>query len=163
AAAIAEGDLDRRSGSIAVDDVINMQYTSGTTGFPKGVMLTSRNIVNNGHALGSMLGYTPADRLCLCVPLFHCFGCVIGVLGAFTHGATLCVVEAFDARRVLELIHGERCTALYGVPTMFIAELECSDFNRYDLTSLRTAGMAGPRYRQPRIRRVVPDMHLRGV
>src|SRR5206468_2164950 len=124
AAAIAEGDLDRRSGSIAVDDVINMQYTSGTTGFPKGVMLTSRNIVNNGYQLGAMLGYTPADRLCVCVPLFHCFGCVIGVLGAFTHGACLCVVEAFDPKRVLETVDRERCTALYGVPTMFMPELE---------------------------------------
>ena len=160
AAAISDGDLDRRSGSIAVDDVINMQYTSGTTGFPKGVMLTSRNIVNNGHALGSMLGYAPPDRLCLCVPLFHCFGCVIGVLGAFTHGATICVVEAFDARRVLELIHAERCTALYGVPTMFIAELECSDFNRYDLTSLRTGVMAGALCPEPLMHRGMTDMHL---
>ena len=81
-----------------------MQYTSGTTGFPKGVMLSSRNIVNNGYALGAVLGYTPADRLCLCVPLFHCFGCVIGVLGAFTHGACLCPVEAFDPKRVLETV-----------------------------------------------------------
>ena len=90
-----------------------------------------------------MLGYTPADRLCLCVPLFHCFGCVIGVLGAFTHGACLCAVEAFDPTRVLETIDRERCTALYGVPTMFIAELEHPDFARYDLTSLRTGVMAG--------------------
>src|SRR5437667_413813 len=92
AAAISDGDIDRRSGSIGVDDVINMQYTSGTTGFPKGVMLTSRNIVNNGHALGSMLGYAPADGLCLSVPLFHAFGCVIDVLGPLPRGATLCAV-----------------------------------------------------------------------
>ena len=96
AAAVSDDVLDARSRAIGVDDVINMQYTSGTTGFPKGVMLTSRNIVNNGHALGQVLGLTPADRLCLCVPLFHCFGCVIGVLGSFTHGGCLCVVEAFD-------------------------------------------------------------------
>ena len=82
-----DAELDARAAPVGVDDVINMQYTSGTTGFPKGVMLSSRNIVNNGYALGAVLGYTPADRLCLCVPLFHCFGCVIGVLGAFTHGA----------------------------------------------------------------------------
>jgi len=137
-----------------------MQYTSGTTGFPKGVMLTSRNIVNNGHALGRMLGYTPADRLCVCVPLFHCFGCVIGVLGAFTHGACLCVVEAFDPKRVLETVHTERCTALYGVPTMFIAELEHPDFNTYDLTSLRTGVMAGSLCPEPLMRRVMTDMHL---
>jgi fatty-acyl-CoA synthase len=160
AAGVSDADLDARGRAIGVDDVINMQYTSGTTGFPKGVMLTSRNIVNNGHALGSMLGYTTADRLCLCVPLFHCFGCVIGVLGAYTHGATLCVVESFDARRVLQLIHAERCTALYGVPTMFIAELECPEFERYDLTSLRTGVMAGALCPEPLMRRVMTDMHL---
>ena len=157
---MAEEVLDERGRGIGLDDVINMQYTSGTTGFPKGVMLSSRNIVNNGYALGGMLGYTPADRLCLCVPLFHCFGCVIGVLGAFTHGACLCAVEAFDPARVLETIDRERCTALYGVPTMFIAELECADFARYDLTSLRTGVMAGALCPEPLMRRVMTDMHL---
>ena len=157
---VADGDLDARSGAVDVDDVINMQYTSGTTGFPKGVMLSSRNIVNNGHALGHLLGYTPADRLCLCVPLFHCFGCVIGVLGAYTHGAALCVVESFDPARVLEMVDRERCTALYGVPTMFIAELECAGFNNYDLTSLRTGVMAGALCPEPLMRRVMTDMHL---
>src|SRR5207248_3645855 len=102
AARVPEEALDARGRAIGITDVINMQYTSGTTGFPKGVMLTSRNIVNNGYALGEVLGYTPADRLCLCVPLFHCFGCVIGVLGSFTHGGCLCAVEAFAPRRVLE-------------------------------------------------------------
>jgi fatty-acyl-CoA synthase len=160
AAAVPDAALDERSQSVGVDDVINMQYTSGTTGFPKGVMLTSRNIVNNGHALGAALAYTPADRLCLCVPLFHCFGCVIGVLGAYTHGATLCVLESFDPRRVLETIASERCTAVYGVPTMFIAELECPDFKRYDLTSLRTGVMAGALCPEPLMRRVMTDMHL---
>jgi fatty-acyl-CoA synthase len=160
ASGVSEADLDACGQSIGLDDVINMQYTSGTTGFPKGVMLTSRNIVNNGHALGSVLAFTPADRLCLCVPLFHCFGCVIGVFGAYTHGATLCVVEFFDPRRVLELIHTERCTALYGVPTMFIAELECPEFARYDLTSLRTGVMAGALCPESLMRRVMTDMHL---
>src|SRR5262249_50232467 len=93
AACVSDAALDARSKAVRVDDVINMQYTSGPTGFPKGVMLSSRNIVNNGHALGTVLGYTPADRLCLCVPLFHCFGCVIGVLGAYAHGASLCTLE----------------------------------------------------------------------
>jgi fatty-acyl-CoA synthase len=160
AARVTETALDERAARIGVDDVINMQYTSGTTGFPKGVMLSSRNIVNNGHALGGLLGYSPVDRLCLCVPLFHCFGCVIGVLGAFTHGACLCPVEAFDPKRVLETVHRERCTALYGVPTMFIAELECPDFERYDLTSLRTGVMAGALCPEPLMRRVMTDMHL---
>ena len=160
AARVSDADLDARGASIGVDEVINMQYTSGTTGFPKGVMLSSRNIVNNGEAMGRMLGYTPADRLCLCVPLFHCFGCVIGVLGAFTCGACLCAVVAFDPPRVLETIHRERCTALYGVPTMFIAELECPDFAEYDLTSLRTGVMAGALCPEPLMRRVMTEMHL---
>jgi fatty-acyl-CoA synthase len=160
AAGTPEADLDARRAAVGVDDVINMQYTSGTTGFPKGVMLSSRNIVNNGHALGTMLGYTPADRLCLCVPLFHCFGCVIGVLGAYTCGACLCSIEAFDARRVLETVHRERCTAVYGVPTMFIAELECPDFSTFDLSSLRTGVMAGSLCPEPLMRRVMTDMHL---
>jgi len=157
---VTESALDSRGRAIRVDDVINMQYTSGTTGFPKGVMLTSRNIVNNGSALGAVLGFTPDDRLCLCVPLFHCFGCVIGVLGAYTHGACLCVVEAFEPRRVLEMVHVERCTALYGVPTMFIAELEHPDFATFDLTSLRTGVMAGSLCPEPLMRRVMTDMHL---
>jgi len=152
--------LDARSCAVDVDDVINMQYTSGTTGFPKGVMLSSRNIVNNGYQLGGILGYTPADRLCLCVPLFHCFGCVIGVLGAYTYGACLCVVEAFDPRRVLDMVQRERCTALYGVPTMFIAELECPDFANFDVSSLRTGVMAGALCPEALMRRVMTDMHL---
>jgi fatty-acyl-CoA synthase len=157
---VSEAELDARGAAVGVDDVINMQYTSGTTGFPKGVMLTSRNIVNNGHALAGLLAFTPADRLCVCVPLFHCFGCVIAVLGAYTHGACLCVVEAFDPKKVLEMIHHERCTALYGVPTMFIAELECADFAKYDLTSLRTGVMAGALCPEPLMRRVMTVMHL---
>jgi fatty-acyl-CoA synthase len=160
AAGVADADLDARSAAIGVDDVINMQYTSGTTGFPKGVMLSSRNIVNNGHALGGELAFSPDDRLCLCVPLFHCFGCVIGVLGAYTHGACLCAVEFFEARRVLETVHRERCTALYGVPTMFIAELEHPDFAKFDLTSLRTGVMAGALCPEPLMRRVMTDMHM---
>jgi fatty-acyl-CoA synthase len=160
ASRVSDAELDARSASIEPDDVINMQYTSGTTGFPKGVMLSSRNIVNNGEALGRVLGYTPDDRLCLCVPLFHCFGCVIGVLGAFTHGSCLCPVVAFDPKQVLETVHRERCTALYGVPTMFIAELECPDFKNYDLTSLRTGVMAGALCPEPLMRRVMSEMHL---
>ena len=160
AARVPEEELDARGRSIEIDDVINMQYTSGTTGFPKGVMLTSRNIVNNGYAQGFALGYSPVDRLCLCVPLFHCFGCVIGVLGTYTHGGCLAVVESFDPKRVLEMIHNERCTSLYGVPTMFIAELECPDFGKYDLTSLRTGVMAGALCPEALMRRVMTEMHM---
>ena len=160
AAEVPETELEARSAAVGVDDVINMQYTSGTTGFPKGVMLSSRNIVNNGEALGAGIGLTSADRLCLCVPLFHCFGCVIGVLGAYTHGACLCPIEAFEPRRVLETVHRERCTALYGVPTMFLAELEHADFRTFDLTSLRTGVMAGSLCPEPLMRRVVDEMHM---
>jgi fatty-acyl-CoA synthase len=156
----SSADLGALEARVDVDDVINMQYTSGTTGFPKGVMLTSRNIVNNGYWLGEGLALTPADRLCLCVPLFHCFGCVIGVLGAYTHGACLCVVESFDARKVLETIDRERCTTLYGVPTMFLAELEDPEFDRFDLTSLRTGIMAGALCPEPLMRKVIDRMHL---
>ena len=160
AGSVSDDALDARSAAVGLDDVINMQYTSGTTGFPKGVMLSSRNIVNNGYWLGAGLGYSPADRLCLCVPLFHCFGCVIGVLGAYAHGACLCVVEAFDPRKVLETVHRERCTALYGVPTMFLAELEDPEFERFDLSSLRTGVMAGSLCPEPLMRRVIDRMHL---
>ena len=159
-AGLDDATLDARSAAVAIDDVINMQYTSGTTGFPKGVMLSSRNIVNNGEVLGRMMAYSSEDRLCLCVPLFHCFGCVIGVLGAYTHGAALCPIEWFDPVKVLATVERERCTALYGVPTMFLAELEHPEFQAYDLTSLRTGIMAGALCPEPVMRRVMADMHL---
>jgi fatty-acyl-CoA synthase len=158
--AVDESDLDRYESAVGVDDVINMQYTSGTTGFPKGVMLSSRNIVNNGYWIGEGLGYTPEDRLCLCVPLFHCFGCVLGVLAAYTHGACLCPVEFFEAAQVLQTVDRERCTALYGVPTMFLAELEHPDFARFSTKSLRTGIMAGALCPEPLMRRVIDTMNL---
>jgi fatty-acyl-CoA synthase len=163
AAEVSEAELDAREAQIGLDDVINMQYTSGTTGFPKGVMLSSRNIVNNGYWLGQGLGYTSADRLCLCVPLFHCFGCVIGVLGAYTHGVCLCPLESFDARKVLEVVEAERCTSLYGVPTMFLAEMETPDFARFDLRSLRTGVMAGTLCPEALMRRAIDEMNLREI
>jgi fatty-acyl-CoA synthase len=156
----SEDQLSACERDLTLDTVINMQYTSGTTGFPKGVRLSSRNIVNNGYWLGVGLGFTPRDRLCLCVPLFHCFGCVIGVLGAFTHGACLCAVEFFEPRKVLETVARERCTALYGVPTMFLAQLEHPDFATFDLSSLRTGIMAGSLCPEALMRRVIADMHL---
>lgn len=161
AATVTDSTLDAREAEVGVDDVINMQYTSGTTGFPKGVMLSSRNIVNNGYWIGEGLGYTAADRLCLCVPLFHCFGCVLGVLAAYTHGACLCPIEAFDPLRVLEVVDREKCTALYGVPTMFLAELEHPDFARFDTSSLRTGIMAGALCPEPLMRRVIDQMKMR--
>jgi fatty-acyl-CoA synthase len=161
AAIVDDAALDQREAEVGVDDVINMQYTSGTTGFPKGVMLSSRNIVNNGYWIGEGLGYTPADRLCLCVPLFHCFGCVLGVLAAYTHGACLCPLEFFDATRALDVVDREQCTALYGVPTMFLAELEHPEFARFDTTSLRTGIMAGALCPEPLMRRVIEQMKMR--
>jgi fatty-acyl-CoA synthase len=163
AANVTDEQLDLREREVGVDDVINMQYTSGTTGFPKGVMLSSRNIVNNGYWLGRGLGYTPQDRLCLCVPLFHCFGCVIGVLGAYTHGACLAPIEYFDARKVLETVERERCTSLYGVPTMFLAEMEDCEFQRFDLSSLRTGVMAGALCPEALMRRAIDEMNLREI
>ena len=160
---ISDAQLAARESEVGLDDVINMQYTSGTTGFPKGVMLSSRNLVNNGYWMGHGLGYTPEDRLCLCVPLFHCFGCVIGVLGAYTHGACLCPVEFFEARRVLETIGQEKCTALYGVPTMFLAEMEDAEFSRFDLSTLRTGVMAGTLCPEPLMRRAISEMNLNEI
>jgi fatty-acyl-CoA synthase len=163
AGSVSDEELAAREALVGLDDCINMQYTSGTTGFPKGVMLSSRNIVNNGFWLGGGLGYTPEDRLCLCVPLFHCFGCVIGVLGAYTHGACLCPLESFDARKVLETVERERCSSLYGVPTMFLAEMEAQDGSRFDLTSLRTGVMAGTLCPEPLMRRAINEMNLREI
>ncbi|HQF11793.1 MAG TPA: AMP-binding protein [Paludibacteraceae bacterium] len=129
--------------TINCQDVVNMQYTSGTTGFPKGVMLTHHNITNNGFYTGEHMKFTNDDKLCICVPLFHCFGIVLAVMNCLTHGCTQVMVEKFDALLTLASVHKERCTALYGVPTMFIAELNHPMFNLFDLTSLRTGIMAG--------------------
>jgi fatty-acyl-CoA synthase len=123
-------------------------------------MLSSRNIVNNGYWTGEGLGYTPADRLCLCVPLFHCFGCVLGVLAAYTHGACLCLVEHFEPIHVLDTIDREQCTAVYGVPTMFLAELDHPEFPRFNTRSLRTGIMAGALCPELLMRRVIDEMHL---
>jgi fatty-acyl-CoA synthase len=123
-------------------------------------MLTHRNIVNNGFWLGEGLGFTPRDKLCVPVPFFHCFGCVIGVLGAYTHATSLVPLEWFDPLRVLQYVERERCTALYGVPTMFIAELELLDYHSFDVSSLRTGIMAGSLCPEPLMRRVIDKMNL---
>lgn len=141
--AVSTQKLNVRSGSLDPFDVINMQYTSGTTGFPKGVMLTHHNIVNNGNQITDCMKLTPADRLCIPVPFFHCFGCVLGILAAVSKGATMVLLEQFDPVAVLKAVESERCTALHGVPTMFIAELNHPEFDDYNVTSLRTGIMAG--------------------
>ena len=156
---MADDELRALTASLDADDVINMQYTSGTTGFPKGVMLTSRNILNNGFFIGERQKFTADDRVCLPVPLFHCFGCVLGVLAILTHGATMVMVESFDPLLVLAAVQKEKATALYGVPTMFIAELACPMFDMFDLTSLRTGIMAGSPCPVETMRQVIDRMH----
>jgi fatty-acyl-CoA synthase len=140
---ISEQELDDRMNSLSDDDVINMQYTSGTTGFPKGVMLTHHNIVNNARMVGDVMGMTEKDSLLIQVPVFHCFGCVMSTLNCVYHGSAMVVLESFDPKIALETIAREKCTAVNGVPTMFVNILNHPDFNRYDLTSLRTGIMAG--------------------
>jgi fatty-acyl-CoA synthase len=146
------------------DAPINIQFTSGTTGTPKGATLSHFNIVNNGFFVGEAMRLEAEDRICVPVPLYHCFGMVLGVLAAVTHGAcTVFPGESFDAQAVLEAVAAERCTALHGVPTMFIAELEHPRFREFDLTSLRTGIMAGAPCPIEVMRRVVSEMHLREI
>lgn len=145
--------------SVTGDDVVNMQYTSGTTGFPKGVMLTSKNILNNGLSIGDRQKFTYKDRLCLPVPLFHCFGTVLGIMAVLTHRATVVMLEVFDPLLALAAVQKEKCTALYGVPTMFIAEYTHPMFDMFDLSSLRTGIMAGSTCPIEAMKKVVKDMH----
>ncbi|MBT2677922.1 AMP-binding protein [Bacillus sp. ISL-35] len=140
---VSEDELDQQMAGLKQSEVINMQYTSGTTGFPKGVMLTHSNIVNNAYNVASAMKLTDEDRLCIPVPFFHCFGCVMGTLACATVGATMVPVQEFSPKAVLETVEKEKCTALHGVPTMFIAELNDPEFEKYDLSSLRTGIMAG--------------------
>jgi len=146
------------------DDPINIQYTSGTTGFPKGATLSHHNILNNGFFIGEYCRYTEADRVCIPVPFYHCFGMVLGNLACTTHGACMVIPdEAFEPRSVLEAVQEERCTSLYGVPTMFIAELEHPDFGSFDYSSLRTGIMAGSPCPVEVMRKVIERMHMSEV
>lgn len=138
-----DNELLRLKSEVNCHDVVNMQYTSGTTGFPKGVMLSHHNISNNGYLTGEHMKFTEEDKLCVCVPLFHCFGVVLALMNCLTHGSTMVMVERFDPLITLASIHKERCTAIYGVPTMFIAELNHPMFSLFDMSSLRTGIMAG--------------------
>ena len=146
--------------SVTCHDVVNMQYTSGTTGFPKGVMLTHYNIANDGFLTGEHMKFTQDDKLCVCVPLFHCFGVVLATMNCLTHGCTEVVVERFDPLVTLASVHKERCTALYGVPTMFIAELNHPMFDMFDLSCLRTGIMAGSLCPIELMRKVEEKMYL---
>ena len=163
-AVVDDASLARRESSLTFDDPINIQYTSGTTGAPKGATLSHHNILNNGFFCGEVLGYTEADRVCVPVPFYHCFGMVIGNLACTSHGA--CIVtpsEAFDAGQTLATIETERCTSLYGVPTMFIAQLDHPDFERVDFSSLRTGVMAGSPCPVEIMKQVRERMHMREV
>lgn len=156
---VSDAELAAVEATLDCHETINMQYTSGTTGFPKGVMLTHANIINNGFNIGECMKFTEKDRLCIPVPFFHCFGCVLAVLACVTHGATMVPVEIFDPLKVLQTIEAEKCTAVHGVPTMFIAELEHPEFKRFDLSSLRTGIMAGSPCPIEVMKRVIRDMH----
>jgi fatty-acyl-CoA synthase len=156
---ITDQELDDRMKSLDDQDVINMQYTSGTTGFPKGVMLTHHNVVNNGRMVGDVMGMTEKDSLLIQVPLFHCFGCVMSTMNCVYHGSTMIVLEFFDPLKALQAIAAERCTAVNGVPTMFVAILNHPDFERYDLQSLRTGIMAGAPCPEETMNQVRTKMH----
>jgi len=157
---ISDEELAEVERSLDIHDVINMQYTSGTTGFPKGVMLTHYNLVNNGYYIGECMKFTEKDRLCIPVPFFHCFGSVLAVMASVTHGTAMVPIVTFNPLQVLQAISQERCTAVHGVPTMFIAELEHPDFDTFDLTSLRTGIMAGSVCPIEVMKRAVNDMHM---
>ncbi|WP_246563968.1 AMP-binding protein [Streptomyces roseirectus] len=161
---VPRGELLAREAELSCDDPINIQYTSGTTGFPKGATLSHHNILNNGYFVGESIAYDERDRICVPVPFYHCFGMVMGNLAATSHGA--CVVipaPSFDPGATLRAVEQERCTSLYGVPTMFIAELNLPDFAAYDLTSLRTGIMAGSPCPVEVMKRVVAEMHMAEV
>jgi fatty-acyl-CoA synthase len=156
--------LAARTASLAFDDPINIQYTSGTTGFPKGATLSHHNILNNGYFVAELCSYTEVDRVCLPVPFYHCFGMVMGNLGSVTHGSCIVIpAPGFEPEATLRAVAGERCTSLYGVPTMFIAELDHPDFASFDLTSLRTGIMAGSPCPVEVMKRVQRDMHMTEV
>ncbi|MGX1225314.1 linear/branched/unsaturated fatty acid:CoA ligase LbuL [Streptomyces ambofaciens] len=164
AAAVPQERVEALAAELSCDDPVNIQYTSGTTGFPKGATLSHHNILNNGYWVGRTVGYTEQDRVCLPVPFYHCFGMVMGNLGATSHGACIVIpAPSFDPVATLEAVQRERCTSLYGVPTMFIAELNLPDFASWDLTSLRTGIMAGSPCPVEVMKRVVAEMHMEQV
>ncbi len=158
---VRESRLRERESALQFDDSINIQYTSGTTGAPKGATLSHHNILNNGFFVGERLRYTTNDRICLPVPFYHCFGCVLGSLAALTHGSAIVLpAESFDAEACLRAVEEERCTSLYGVPTMFIAQLEHPAFSQYGIDSLRTGIMAGAPCPIDVMRQVTERMHM---
>ena len=162
-AEIDDSVIEAISAQLSPHDVINMQYTSGTTGFPKGVMLTHYNILNNGYYIGENMRFSPKDRLCITVPLFHCFGLVLATMASLTHAATMVLVDYFSPTKVLTSIEKERCTAVHGVPTMYIFMLDHPDFDKFNLSSLRTGIMAGSPCPINVMRQVVDRMGMKEI
>ncbi len=161
---ISDAELEVIENSIQFDDPVNIQYTSGTTGFPKGVTLSHYNLLNNGYFIGKRLGYTEEDKVCIPVPFYHCFGMVIGNLCCTSHGACMVVPsESFEPLKVLRAVEQERCTSLYGVPAMFIAELQLPEFSRFNLSSLKTGVMAGSPCPVEVMKKVQSLMHMKDV
>ncbi|MEU9097683.1 AMP-binding protein [Streptomyces sp. NPDC048361] len=161
---VTTDELAYRQAQLSCDDAVNIQYTSGTTGFPKGATLSHHNVLNNGYFVGELLAYTPADRICVPVPFYHCFGMVMANLAATSHGACIVIPAAtFEPEATLRAVEAERCTSLYGVPTMFIAELNLPGFAAYDLSSLRTGIMAGSPCPAEVMKRVAAEMHMAEV
>jgi fatty-acyl-CoA synthase len=161
---VSQGELEAREAELQFDDPINIQYTSGTTGFPRGATLSHHNILNNGYFIGEYLRYSEQDRVCIPVPFYHCFGMVLGNLACTTHGAAMVIpAESFDSLASMEAVQEERCTALYGVPTMFIAELDHPDFGRFDFSTLRTGIMAGSPCPTEVMKKVQSRMNMKEV
>lgn len=163
AAVVSDEQYAARQAELDPHDVVNMQYTSGTTGFPKGVQLTHYNVSNNGYWIGKNQGFRAGDRLCLAVPLFHCFGCVLGVMACVNHGVTMVIKEDFLPLEVMNAVDVEKCTALYGVPTMYIAILDHPMFERFDYSSLRTGIMAGSPCPVTAMKKVMDKMNMHDI
>ena len=156
--------LDKLGATLGPDDAINIQFTSGTTGNPKGATLTHCNILNNGHNAGQGMGFTPDDKLCMPVPLYHCFGMVLGVLACVSTGATIVLPSpVYDPVSTLAAVQDEKCTALHGVPTMFVTELDHPDFSSFDVSTLRTGIIAGAPCPEELMKRIIGDMHMENV
>jgi fatty-acyl-CoA synthase len=160
---VSDEELAARSRDVNCHEVTTMLYTSGTTGFPKGVMLTHHNILNNGMFTGDNMQFTPADRLLIQVPFFHCFGMILSILACVTHAATMIPLESFSPTNALKLLASEKCTVVHGVPTMFIFIMDHPDFKKYDLSHLRTGIMAGSNCPENLMRRCADEMNMKGI